>query len=106
LRLVIGRDTELLFHRGRYSGWMLGSPIAHLAAPGTDDPRLHERLREYLALVVEPNIARMGGMKIPICVRRYVRYELVSKPSMEGKDRGWREPAQPCPPPLDNPRAR
>jgi hypothetical protein len=53
LRLAIGRDTDLLFHRGRYSGWILGSPIAHL--------------------------------KIPICVRRYVRYELVSKPSMEGR---------------------
>lgn len=67
MRLAIGRDTDLLFHHGRYSGWILGSPIAHLAsepdeaAPGTDDPRLHEPLREYLALVVEPNIARMGG---------------------------------------------
>jgi hypothetical protein len=66
LRLAIGPDTDLLFHHGRYRGWVLGSPIAHLvsepgeAAPGTDDPRLHEPLREYLALVVEPNIARMG----------------------------------------------
>jgi hypothetical protein len=66
LRLAIGPDTDLLFHHGRYSGWILGSPIAHLvsepgeAAPGTDDPRLHTPLREYLALVVEPNIARMG----------------------------------------------
>ncbi|HEX8114769.1 MAG TPA: hypothetical protein VF516_43865 [Kofleriaceae bacterium] len=65
LRLAIGRDTNLLFHHGRYSGWILGSPIAHLVsepgepAPGTDDPRLHEPLREYLALVVEPNITRM-----------------------------------------------
>jgi hypothetical protein len=62
----LGRDTDLLFHHGRYGGWILGSPIAHLvsepgeAASGTDDPRLHEPLREYLALVVEPNIARMG----------------------------------------------
>jgi hypothetical protein len=66
LRLAIGRDTDLLFHHGRYSGWILGSPIAHLvsepgeAAPRTEDPRLHEPLREYLALVVEPNIAQMG----------------------------------------------
>jgi hypothetical protein len=66
LRLAVGRDTDLLFHHGRYSGWILGSPIAHLvselgeAAPGTDDPRLHEPLREYFALVVEPNIAQMG----------------------------------------------
>lgn len=65
LRLAVGRDTDLLFHHGRYSGWILCSPIAHLvsepgeAAPGTDDPRLHEPLREYLALVVEPNITRM-----------------------------------------------
>jgi hypothetical protein len=66
LRLAIGRDIDLLFHRGRYGGWILGSPIAHLVsgpgetAPGTDDRRLSESLREYLALVVEPNIARMG----------------------------------------------
>jgi hypothetical protein len=66
LRLAVGRDTDLLFHHGRYSGWTLGSPIAHLvsepgeAAPGTDDPRLREPLREYLALVVEPSIARMS----------------------------------------------
>ena len=66
LRLAIGRDIDLLFHHGRYGGWILGSPIAHLVsepgelAPGIDDPRLHEPLREYLALVVEPNIARMS----------------------------------------------
>ena len=30
-----------------------------VAAPGTDNPQLHEPLREYLALVVEPNIARI-----------------------------------------------
>jgi hypothetical protein len=66
LRLAIARNTDLLFHHGRYGGWILGSPIAHLvsepgdAAPGSDEPRLHESLREYLALVVEPNIERMG----------------------------------------------
>lgn len=66
LRLAIGRDTDLLFHHGRYCGWILGSPIAHLvrepgdAASGTDDPHLHEPLREYLELVMEPNIERMG----------------------------------------------
>lgn len=66
LRLTIGRDTDLLFHRRRYGGWILGSPITHMAsglgeaAPGTDDRRLHEPLREYLMLVVEPNITRMG----------------------------------------------
>lgn len=65
LRLAIARDTDLLFHHGRYGGWILASPIAHLvlepgnAASGTDEPRLHESLREYLALVVEPNIERM-----------------------------------------------
>lgn len=48
LRLAIGRDTDPLLHHGRYRGWILGLPIAHLvrepggAAPGTDDPRLHE----------------------------------------------------------------
>ncbi|HEX3761608.1 MAG TPA: hypothetical protein VHW23_23080 [Kofleriaceae bacterium] len=66
LRLAIGSDIDLLFHRGRYTGWILGSPLAHLvsepgeAAPGMDNPGLHEPLRDYLALVVEPNIARMG----------------------------------------------
>jgi hypothetical protein len=73
LRLAIGRDSDLLFHRGRYRGWILGSPIAHLVrepgetTPGTDDPRLHEPLREYLALVVEPNIARMGDEDPDLC---------------------------------------
>jgi hypothetical protein len=66
LRLAIGRDTDLLFHHGRYVGWILGRPIAHLVSepgetpPGTDDPHLHEPLREYLALVVGPNITRMS----------------------------------------------
>lgn len=66
LRLAIGRDTDLLFHHARYCGWILGSPIAHLVrepgetTSGTDDPHLHEPLREYLALVMEPNIERMS----------------------------------------------
>lgn len=66
LRLAIGDDVDLLFHRGRYRGWILESPILHLVADpgdtplGTDDARLHELLREYLTLVVEPNIARMS----------------------------------------------
>jgi hypothetical protein len=66
LRLAISHDTDLLFHHGRYAGWILESPIAHLvaepgeAAPGADEPRLHESLRAYLALVVEPNITRMS----------------------------------------------
>jgi len=80
LRLAIDRDTDLLFHHGRYSGWILGSPIAHLVsepgetAPGTDDPRLREPLRDYLALVVEPNIARMGDedpdLRTALCALR------------------------------------
>jgi len=66
LRLAIGSDVDLLFHHGRYSGWILENPVAHLVAapgdriPGSDDPRLHGLLREYLTLVVEPNIARMS----------------------------------------------
>jgi hypothetical protein len=66
LRLAIGRDTDLLFHHGRYGGWILERPTAHLvsepgeAVAGTDDLRLHEPLQEYLALVVEPNITRMS----------------------------------------------
>jgi hypothetical protein len=66
LRLAIGHETDLLFHHGRYAGWILESPIAHVvaepgeAAPGADEPRLHESLRAYLALVVEPNITRMS----------------------------------------------
>jgi hypothetical protein len=44
------------------------------ATPGTDDPRLHEPLREYLALVVEPNIARMSDedpdLRTALCALR------------------------------------
>jgi hypothetical protein len=66
LRLAVAGDIDLLFHGGRYRGWILGHPTAHLVAePGdktlrTDDPRLNDLLREYVALVVEPNIARMS----------------------------------------------
>lgn len=66
LRISIARDTDLLFQHGRYSGWILRNPVAHLVsdpadtAPGTDDVRLHSLLREYLALVIEPNITRMN----------------------------------------------
>jgi hypothetical protein len=66
LRLAISDDVDLLFHRGRYGGWILGAPIVHLVAEpghktaGSDEPRLHELLREYLTLVVEPYIARMS----------------------------------------------
>jgi hypothetical protein len=66
LRLAIGRDTDLLFHQGRYSGWILASPVAHLVsssgerAAGVDDHHLDEPLREYLSLVMEPNISRMS----------------------------------------------
>lgn len=65
LRLAIGGDVELLFHRERYVGWILGTPLAHLVAepgdeiPGRDEPRLYALLREYLTLIVEPNIDRM-----------------------------------------------
>jgi hypothetical protein len=66
LRLAIGSDIDLLFQRGSYAGWILRTPLAHLVAepgdriPGFDEPRLHDMLSEYLALVVEPNIARMS----------------------------------------------
>jgi hypothetical protein len=66
LRLAIDTDVDLLFHRGRYRGWILNNPVAHLVAepgdriPGSDDPRLHDLLREYLTLVVQPNIDRMS----------------------------------------------
>lgn len=66
LRLAISPDVDLLFHRGKYRGWILLKPVAHLVAepgdivPGSDEPRLHDLLREYLTLVVEPNIARMS----------------------------------------------
>jgi len=65
LRLAINNDVDLLFHHGRYGGWVLLSPVAHLvAAPGdkisgADEPRLHDLLREYLEIVIEPHVARM-----------------------------------------------
>lgn len=66
LCLAIDRSVDLLFHGGRYSGWILRTPLAHLSidpglpGPGVDEPRLHELLRAYLELVVEPNITRMS----------------------------------------------
>jgi hypothetical protein len=66
VRLAVAGDIDLLFHGGRYSGWILGHPTTHLVVePGdktlrSDDPRLHDLLREYLTLVVEPNITRMS----------------------------------------------
>jgi hypothetical protein len=66
LRLSIGRGVDFLFHRGRYGGWILEHPVAHLVAEpgdkisGSDEPGLHSLLGEYLALVVEPNLARMS----------------------------------------------
>ena len=66
LRLAISSDVDLLFDRGTYRGWILLNPVAHLVAepgdnvPGSDEPRLHDLVREYLTLVVEPNIARMS----------------------------------------------
>ena len=66
LRLAIDDDLDLLFHRGRYHGWILNNPVAHLVAEpgdrmqGSDDPRLHALLREYLTLLVQPNIDRMS----------------------------------------------
>lgn len=66
LRLAVSDDVDLLFHRGRYGGWILENPLAHLVAepgdeiPGSDDHRLHEPMRDYLALVIEPNIGRMS----------------------------------------------
>jgi hypothetical protein len=66
LRIAIARDTDLLFQHGRYIGWILRNPVAHLVsdpaetAPGTDDVRLHPLVREYLAIVMEPNITRMN----------------------------------------------
>lgn len=66
LRLEIATDVDLLFHRGRYRGWILRNPVAHLVAEpgdkpsGPDDPRVHAVLLDYLTLVVQPNIDRMS----------------------------------------------
>ena len=65
LRLAISNQVDLVFHRGSYGGWILLNPVAHLVAassdevPGADDPRLHDLLREYLGLVIEPHVGRM-----------------------------------------------
>jgi hypothetical protein len=66
LRLSVAPDVDLLFHRGRYCGWILGDPVSHLGETPVplrsvgDSTRQHELLRAYLALVKEPNIARMS----------------------------------------------
>lgn len=67
LRLAVHPDCDLLFAHGRYCGWILGRPVGHLTqdrdgdADGSpdDSPELVELLRDYLALVVQPNIDRM-----------------------------------------------
>jgi hypothetical protein len=67
VRVAIHPDVDLLFQRHRYVGWMLHHPIAHLvAAPGEpppsgDDPRITTVLRDYLTLVVQPQIDRMNA---------------------------------------------
>jgi hypothetical protein len=64
--IAIGGDVMLLFHHGRYVGWILQQPIHHLVfaasdpPSGADDPALHEPLRAYLSIVVEPNIDKMS----------------------------------------------
>lgn len=66
LRLAVAQDVDFLFHEGRYCGWVLERPLAHLVAepgdaiPDSDEPRLHDLLREYLSLAIEPNLARMS----------------------------------------------
>jgi len=66
LRLTVAQDVDFLFHENRYCGWVLRNPLTYLVAepgdpiPGGDDPRVHDLLREYISVVVEPNIARMS----------------------------------------------
>lgn len=66
LRLAIDPEVDLLFQAGRYGGWILRNPVAHLVTePGNnlspgDDPTLRALLREYLTLAVEPNIGKMS----------------------------------------------
>lgn len=68
VRLAIHADCDLLFARGRYCGWVLHDPVAHMvvahrgdapAGSAADDPELIGLLRDYLALVIQPNIDRM-----------------------------------------------
>jgi hypothetical protein len=66
VRLVIGGDLELLFERGVYVGWMLRHLLRHLssapdvAPPADAEVGLGAVLRDYLALVVEPELERMS----------------------------------------------
>jgi hypothetical protein len=76
LRLEIGPDVDLLFQRSRYRGWILNQPVAHLVGepgdkiPGTDEAALHDCLRQYIALVIQPNIDLMSdedpGMRLEL----------------------------------------
>lgn len=66
LRVAVHPDFDMLFSNGKYCGWVLHEPIAHLAPVKNEDgPRspedseLVELLRDYLALVIEPNVNRM-----------------------------------------------
>src|SRR5262249_36390314 len=64
IRLALGGDVELLFHDGRYGGWILGNALAHLGEPGETPardagPELQACLGDYLGLVVQPNVDRM-----------------------------------------------
>lgn len=64
--VAIASDVELLFQAGRYCGWLMRRPVAHLVVqpedgtPGVDDARLHGLISEYMALVVYPYIDRMS----------------------------------------------
>ena len=66
LSVDIGGDVMLLFHHGRYVGWILRALIRHLVTmpedelTGTDSLAMRAPLHTYLTLVVEPNIAKMA----------------------------------------------
>jgi hypothetical protein len=69
LRLAVHPALDLLFQDGRYRGWMVIEPLAHLVinrddapVPGSapSDPAVRRALRDYLALVVQPAIDRMS----------------------------------------------
>jgi hypothetical protein len=69
VRVQIVADLSLLFQGGRYTGWMLDNPIAHVISPDGGDPRpsatapvddeVVSLFVQYYALLDEPLIERM-----------------------------------------------
>ncbi|MDT3400626.1 hypothetical protein RKE29_29170 [Streptomyces sp. B1866] len=64
-RLNVARDLDFVFEDGNLSGWILRNPANHLVQQwdlprkNSAPPGLGESLRDYLSIIVQPNIESM-----------------------------------------------